>query len=102
MLVLIAFFNLLISDLVGWEPTMYSDGLVSKESLRADMVGAMLVGVVVGAVVGACCGGRWRSFGWRWRRSWSLGWYQRRCSGGALELWWVLLALLVHMVVVVG
>jgi len=56
--VLIAFLSLLISDLVGWDPTMYSDGLVSKESLREDTVGAMVTGaVVLGAVVGACCGG---------------------------------------------
>ena len=55
---MIAFLSLLISDLVGWDPTMYSDGLVSKESLREDTVGAMVTGaVVLGAVVGACCGG---------------------------------------------
>ena len=71
---MIAFLSLLISDLVGWDPTMHSDGLVSKESLRADTVGAMVTrAVVLGAVDGACCGGRWRSYGWcfwvsQWRR----------------------------------
>ena len=39
---LIAFLSLLISDLVGWDSAMHSDGLVSKESLRVDNVGAMV------------------------------------------------------------
>ena len=56
---LIAFLSLLTSDLVGWEPTMCSDGLVSKESLRDDTVGAMVTGAGAGVVNGACCGGRW-------------------------------------------
>ena len=63
-LALIAFLSLLTSDLVGWEPTMHSDGLVSKESLRADAVDVMVLGAVVGAVVGACYGGCWGSHGW--------------------------------------
>ena len=50
----VAFLSFLISDLVGWDPAMCSDGLVSKESLKADAVGAMVVGAVVGAVIGAC------------------------------------------------
>ena len=41
-LALIAFLSLLISDLVGWDSAMHSDGLVSKESLRVDNVGAMV------------------------------------------------------------
>ena len=96
---LIAFLSLLISDLVGWALIMYSDGLVSKESLRADTVGAMVTGVVV------------RSYGWclLWRLMvvlWSLVLGSRRMSnGGALVYWlellWVLLPLLVHVVVVV-
>ena len=100
---LIAFFGLLTSDLVGWDPAMHSDGLVSKESLRADAVGAMVVGAVVGACDGASCGGQ----------CWFCGWYygmpsevhSGSCNGGAevnwLELLWVLLPLSVHVVVVV-
>ena len=36
-----------------------------------------------------------------WLRGWSFGWHPRRCNGGALELWWVPLPLLVDVVVVV-
>ena len=46
---LIAFLSFLISALVGWEPTMCCDGLVSKESLREETVGAMMIGAGVGA-----------------------------------------------------
>ena len=41
-LALTAFLSLLTSDLVGWEPTMCSDGLVSKESLRSETDGVMV------------------------------------------------------------
>ena len=54
---LIAFFNFLTSALVGWEPTMHCDGLVSKESLREETVGAMVTGAGAGVAIGACCGG---------------------------------------------
>ena len=82
---------------------MCSDGLVSKESLRADTVGAMVVGAVVGACDGASRGGR----------CWFCGWccgmplevHLGSCNGGAeviwLELLWVPLPLSVHVVVVV-
>ena len=52
---MIAFFNLLTSCLLGWLLTVYSEGLISKESRRDDTVGAM-VGALVGGL--ACCGSR--------------------------------------------
>ena len=51
------FLRLLTSVQVGWALTMHSDGLVSREFLRSDAVGAM-----AGALVGAYCGG--------WLESW--------------------------------
>ena len=81
---MIAFLSFLTSDLVGWEPTMCSDGLVSKESLRDDTVSAMVVGEVVGACVGTCCGGRWMSCGWCfWMAMEVLQWWRDGALDGA-------------------
>jgi len=52
---LTAFFNLLTSCLLGWLLTVYSEGLISKESRRDDTVGAMF-GDLVGGLVASCCG----------------------------------------------
>ena len=52
-----AFLSFLTSALMGWEPAMHWDGLVSKESLREETVGAMALGAGVGV------GRRW-PYGW--------------------------------------